>query len=168
MFKIRKIIIGIFAALLLADVSSAAVDLAVSPGDSIFVRQGETINYTATVTLVDQLDFPPQEEIFSIEENDKQPGWNYSFNPESVTLENVGDSKSSILTIRVPRDAQVGNYSHTVIATGYDALGREMQISTELDMYIINTPVVPIPELSTAILTLTGLLGILLISRRRN
>ncbi len=162
-----NIIFGILSVLLLANVSLAEVELAVAPeNETIFVIQGGTINYTVTVNLTGVLDYPPQEEVFSIEEPDKQPGWNYIFYPENVTLTNDGDSNISVLTMKIPINAAVGLYNHTVIATGYDALGREINVWIELDTFVINTVVYPIPELSTAILTPAGLLGMLLVSRK--
>lgn len=168
MIRIRKEILGIFAVMLLANISSAAVELTVTPMDGITVVQGETISYVATVTVTEPIDFPPQEEVFSIEDADKQPDWTYTFDPASVTLENVvGDSGSSTLTITVPIDAPTGLYSHTVIATGYDAFGNMIGVPTEVDIYIINTDVTPIPEFSTIAVPVVAVIGLLLLMRRR-
>jgi hypothetical protein len=167
MLKIRKIILGIFAVMLLTNISSAAVELTVTPEDGITVVQGGTISYVATLTATDPIDFPPQEEVFSIEEADKQPGWTYIFDPASVTLFSLGDSGSSTLTIIVPIDAPTGFYSHTVIATGYDEFGNMIGIPTEVDFYVINTDVTPIPEFPTIVLPVISVLGIMLLMTRR-
>jgi hypothetical protein len=166
MLRIRKAILGIFAVMLLANISSAAVELAVTPVDGITVVQGEAISYVATVTVTEPI-FLPQEEVFSIEDTDKQSGWTYTFAPASVTLENVGDSGSSTLTITVPIGAPTGLYTHTVIATGYDELGNIIGIPTEVDVYIINTDVTPIPEFPTVALPVVAVIGLLLLMRRR-
>ncbi len=100
--KIMKPIIGIFVLLLAANSSSAGVELSVTPEDGIItVAPGGTINYIATVTAdANPDDFPaPQDEIFSIDEVDKQPGWDYIFDPGTLRLETPGESKSTILTI---------------------------------------------------------------------
>ena len=167
MLKMRQIIIGIFVAMLLTNISSAEVELTVTPVDAITVVQGETIRYIATVIMTEPIDFPPQEEVLSIEDVDKQPGWIYAFDPASVTLVNVGDSSSSTLTITVPIDAPTGLYSHTVIATGYDQWGNIVGVPTEMDFYVINTGVTPIPEFPTIALPVISVLGIMLLMSRR-
>ncbi|HJH29892.1 MAG TPA: PEF-CTERM sorting domain-containing protein [Methanosarcinaceae archaeon] len=171
MLKIRQIIIGIFVAMLLTNISSAAVELTVTPVDAITVVQGETISYIATVTMTDSIFYPPLEEVFSIEDADKQLGWTYTFDSASVILVNVGDSNSSTLTITVPIDAPTGLYSHTVIATGYDQFGNIIGIPItfpiEVDYYDINTDVTPIPEFPTIALPVISVLGIMLLMSRR-
>ena len=167
MLRIRKAILGIFAVMLLANISSAAVELTVTPVDDITVVQGEAISYVTTVTVTELIDFPPQSEVFSIEDADKQPDWTYTFDPASVTLVNVGDSGSSTLTITVPIDAPTGLYSHTVIATGYDAFGNMIGVPTEFDFYVINTDVTPVPEFPTVALPVVAVIGMLLLMRRR-
>ena len=107
--KIMKTITGIFVLLLTANTSSAGVELSVTPENGVItVPQGGTINYIATVTAdADPLDFPlPQDEVFSIDEIDKQPGWDYLFDPGTVRLENPGESKSTKLTINIASDAE--------------------------------------------------------------
>lgn len=79
-----------------------------------------------------------------------------------MVLENVGDKRTSKLTINVPKEATPGNYEHTVLATGSDGV----ILDAEVDPYVINTAVAPVPELSTVILTSTGLLGIVVARRR--
>ncbi len=161
-------IIGILVVSMLTNIASAGVILTVTPVGPSFAIQGGTIDYQATVTVEDTgLGSPWEEEFFSINDADKQPGWNYNFNPGSVMVyDNPGESQSSILTMSVPIDAPVGTYSHTVEATGYDEDGIALQIYTELDVWVVSTLVEPIPELNTAILTSAGMLGLILISRK--
>lgn len=161
-------IIGILSVLMLSNIVSAGVILTVTPVGPSFAVQGGTIEYQAIVTVEDTgLGSPWQEEIFSVDNADKQPGWNYNFNPGSVTVNDIaGESQSSILTMTIPSDAPTGTYSHTIIATGYDEVGQMIGIETEIDTYIVSTPVEPIPELNTGILMSAGMIGLVLISRR--
>ena len=149
------------------DISSAAVELTVSPENGIVVIRGGSINYTATVTSTDEIIFP-KIEIFSIKDADKQVGWKYDFVPDNVTLGTIGELKTSKITITVPANVPTGLYQHTVIATGYDDLGNQIKIEAEVDTYAINTSVPPIPESSTVVLSSLGLIGLLLIRRKYN
>jgi len=168
--KTNGLIIGIISIIVMANISMAAVELTVAPDNGTIVVQGGTINYTATVLMTEQMVNPitgeiiPQEEVFSIDEVDKQPGWTYVFDPEKVVLENVEDINTSKLTINVSKEASPGNYTHTVLATGSDGVS----IDAEVDPYVINTAVAPVPELNTIILTSAGLLGLLAAARRTN
>jgi uncharacterized membrane protein len=161
----RKFFIIILLMLLVTNVSSAAVELTVSPDNGIIVVRGGSINYTATVKLTEGVIFP-RIEIFSIKEADKQAHWKYDFTPDNVVFESIGESKTSKLTITVPVDVPTGMYQHTVIATGYDDLGNEIIIKAEVDTYTINTNVPPIPESSTIILSSLGSIGLILIIRK--
>lgn len=162
---LKKICIGMLTILLLSNMSLAAVELKVTPVDVEAVSPGGSIDYEITVEVTEDLYSPWQEEIFSI--SDKQSGWNYNFNPESVTLyNNIGETKSSILTMTVPNDAPIGLYSHTVVATGYDEFGKDINVETEVDTFVVNTPIEPIPELNTGILTSAGMIGLILILRK--
>jgi uncharacterized membrane protein len=165
MTNTRKFFIVILLMLLVTDISSAAVELTVSPDNGIIVVRGGSINYTATVTMTEEVIFP-RIEIFSIKEADKQAHWKYDFAPDNVMLESIGESKTSKLTITVPVDVPTGLYQHTVIATGYDDLGNKIIIEAEVDTYAINTAVPPVPESSTIILSSLGLVGLILITRK--
>jgi uncharacterized membrane protein len=165
MTNTRKFFIVMLLMLLVTDISSAAVELTVSPENGIIVVRGGSINYTATVTLTEEVIFP-RIEIFSIKEADKQAHWKYDFALDNVTLETIGESKTSKLTITVPVDVPTGLYQHTVIATGYDDLGNKIIIEAEVDTYAINTAVPPVPESSTIILSSLGLIGLMLITRK--
>ncbi len=166
--KINGFFIGIISFLVIANISMAEVELTVTPDYGTIVLQGGTINYTGTVSMTEKMVNPitgeiiPQEEVFSIDETDKQQGWTYAFDPENVVLENVGDKRTSKLTINVSKEATPGNYEHTVLATGSDGV----ILDAEVDPYIINMAVAPVPELSTVILTSTGLFGIFVARRR--
>lgn len=160
-----KIIFGILSLLLLTNISFGAVELNLTPVHGINVVQGGSISYKATVTLTEAVGFPRKEE-FSIKSADMLPLWLYDFDPVNVTLETIGESKSSTLTITVPMNTPPGLYSHTVLATGYDDLGNEIIIEAEVDTYAINTAVAPIPESRTAILTSLGLVGIFIVIRK--
>lgn len=164
--NINKTFIGIFAVLLMANISSAGIDLTVTPDNGIVVVQGGSINYTATLTLTDVLGFPPMDETFSIDDADKQPGWTYTFSPTDVSLSDPGDVRTTKLTITVPITAPTGIYKHMVIATGTDAFGKIMSVSTEIDTFQVNTAIAPVPEVSTMMLTSAGLIGLVLVSRR--
>ena len=165
MTNTRKIILGIFSLLLLTNISFGAVELNLTPVNGINVVQGGSISYTATVTLTEAVGFPRREE-FSIKSADMQPLWGYDFDPVNVSLETIGESKSSTLTITVPISAPTGLYRHTVIATGYDDLGNEIIIEAEVDTFAINTAVAPIPESRTVILTSLGLVGMFIVTRK--
>jgi uncharacterized membrane protein len=166
MITMKKTFIGIFAVLLMANISSAAIELNVSPDNGIVVVQGGTLNYTATLTLTEALGFPPMDETFSIEEADKQPGWTYTFSPTDVSLSDPGDIRTTKLTITVPLTAPTGIYNHTVIATGTDEMGRTIKTWSDIETFEINTAIYPTPELSTIMLTSAGLLGLVFVSRK--
>jgi len=168
--KIMKTIIGIFILLLIANTSSAGVGLTVTPetGD-ITVAPGGTINYIATVTAdANPDDFPAaQDEVFSIDEVDKQPGWDYIFDPGTLRLETPGESKSTKLTINIASDAPPGLYHHTVIVYGYDEFGTLIGVPTETDIYVINTDVAPIPEFPTIAFPIISVIGLLFVMRKQ-
>lgn len=164
MTNIGKLFIVGLLMLLVTDISSA-VELTVSPENGIIVVRGQSINYTATVTSTEEVIFP-RIEVFSIKEADKQVRWQYDFAPDNVTLETIGESKNSKITITVPVDVPTGLYQHTIIATGYDDLGNKLIIEAEVDTYAINTSVPPIPESSTIILLTLGLIGLMVITRK--
>lgn len=166
MINMKKTFIGIFAVLLMANISSAAIELNVIPDNGIVVVQGGTLNYTATLTLTEALGFPPMDETFSIEEEDKQPGWTYTFSPTDVSLSDPGDIRTTKLTITVPLTAPTGLYKHRVNATGTDEMGHMISTWSDLEIFEINTAVNPVPELSTIMLTSAGLLGLLAAARR--
>lgn len=161
----RKIILGVLSLLLLTNISFGAVELNLTPVNGINVVQGGSISYTATVKLTEVAGFPRKEE-FSIKSADMQPNWVYDFEPQNVTLETNGDSKTSTLTITVPINATTGLYRHTVIASGYDDLGNEIIIESEVDTFAINTAINPVPESMTAILISLGLIGIFILTRK--
>jgi hypothetical protein len=167
--KIMKTIIGIFVLLLIANTSSAGVELSVTPENGVItVAPGGTINYIATVTAdATSDDFPaPQDEVFSIDEVDKQLGWNYIFDPGTLRLEAPGESKSTILTINIASDAPPGLYHHTVMVDGYDEFGTSIGIPVETDIYVINTDVAPIPEFPTIALPIISVIGLLFVMRK--
>jgi uncharacterized membrane protein len=166
MINIKKTCIGIFAMLLMANISSAAIELNVIPDNGIVVVQGGTVNYTATLNLTEYQDYLPMDETFSINEADKQPGWTYTFSPTDVILNNAGDSMTTKLTITVPLTAPTGIYNHTVIATGTDEMGRTIKTWSDIETFEINTAIYPTPELSTIMLTSAGLLGLVFVSRK--
>ncbi len=164
-----KTIIGIFVMLLVANTSSAGVELTVTPENGVItVAPGGTINYIATVTAdADPMDFPePQDELFSIDEIDKQPGWDYIFDPGTLRLETPGESKTTILTINIASDAPPGMYHHTVIVYGYDEFGTLIGVPTETDIYVINTDVSSIPEFPTIALPILSVIGLLFVMRK--
>jgi len=170
MSKIMKMFIGIFVLLLVANTSSAGVELTVTPENGVItVAPGGTINYTATVIAdANPIDFPePQDEVFSIDEVDKQPGWDYIFDPGTVRLEAPGESKSTKLTINIASDAPPGMYHHTVIVYGYDEFGTMIGVPTETDIYVINTDVASIPEFPTIALPILSVIGLLFVMRRQ-
>jgi hypothetical protein len=156
--------LGFVIALTFANTASAAVLLDVTPEDGITVAQGGTITYIVNVTGEADLFFS-QDEDFSIEETDKQPGWTYTFDPETVTVTAPFQSEYSTLTIVVASDAPLGVYQHTVIAEGYDEFGRLFDIVVELDTEVINTEV--IPEFTTIAIPVAAIFGLLLLIRRR-
>lgn len=160
------IILGFVIALTLtlANTASAAVLLDVPPEDGIKVAQGGMIRYIVNVTGEADL-ILPQDEDFSIEETDKQPGWTYTFDPESVTVTEPFQSKYSVLTIVVASDAPLGIYQHTVIAEGYDEFGRLIGIPVEVDTEVINTEV--IPEFTTIAIPVAAVLGLFMLMQRR-
>lgn len=172
MLKISKIIktfIGIFVLLLVANTSSAGVELTVTPENGVItVAPGGTINYTATVTAdADPGDFPlPQDEVFSIADADKQLGWDYSFDPGTLRLETPGESNSTKLSIKIASDAPPGIYHHTVIVKGYDEFGTMFNYVTEEDIYVINTDVSSIPEFPTIAFPIISVLGLLFVMRK--
>ena len=171
MSKINKVIIGICTLILLANISLGAVELVVSPEDSKItgVMPGGSINYTANVVVTEDLAGPQDEDFSIVNTTTGSPmaGWGYAFDPVTVRLQGtLGESNSSRLTITVPGSAHPGNYTHTVYATGYDELGRIFNISTELDSYVYDIPVFPVPELNTFILITTGIFGLMLLARR--
>ena len=164
----KNLIIGILIVSLLTNIASAEVILTVTPVDAPFVVQGGTIDYRVTVTLTEPISDGSTwlDEVFSI--LDERVGWTYDFNPGDVRLDNNADeSRESILTITVPETAPIGTYDHTVGANGTTEFDESMGIEGGMfTTTIVNTPVVPVPELSTTILTFGGLIGIVLISRR--
>lgn len=115
MTNIRRLFILILLMVFVTDISSAAVELTVSPENGIVVIRGGSINYTATVTSTEEIIFP-KIEIFSIKDADKQVGWKYDFVPDNVTLGTIGELKTSKITITVPANVPTGLYQHTVIA----------------------------------------------------
>lgn len=164
----KKNIIGILCVLLLTNIATAGVVLTATPVGSDFVIQGGEIEYYVTITVEEEgLGSDWQEEFFSVSEVDKQPGWNYDFDPESVMVyDNPSESQTSILTMSVPIDAPIGDYTHRIEANGYDEIGQMIGLVTEFDLVVVNTPVEPIPELNSLWLTSGGLLGLLLFYRR--
>jgi hypothetical protein len=167
--KIMKTIIGIFVLLLIANTSSAGVELTVTPENGVITAApGGTINYIATVTADPTTDdFPePQDEVFSIDDADKQPGWDYIFDPGTLRLEAPGESKSTILTINIASDAPPGIYHHTVIVDGYDEFGTLYGVRTETDIYVINTDVSSIPEFPAIVFPIISVLGLLFVMRK--
>lgn len=169
MSKIIKTIIGIFVLLLIANTSSAGVELSVTPENGVItVAPGGTINYIATVTADSNPDdFPaPQDEVFSIDELDKRPKWDCIFDPGTLRLETPGESKSTTLTINIASDAPPGMYHHTVIVYGYDEFGTLIGVPTETDIYVINTDVAPIPEFPTIAFPIISVIGLLFVMHK--
>lgn len=162
-------ILGILAVLLFANIGSAEiVGLDVIPVGPDFAVQGGTIDYRVIVTMNEPVSDGSiwLREVFSI--LDERVGWTYSFAPTTVTLDNtLGDSREAILTITVPDTASVGTYSHTVGATGTTEFDESMGIEGGMfTTRIIDTPIAPVPELNTGILTSLGMVGLFVISRR--
>ncbi|HII00389.1 TPA: PEF-CTERM sorting domain-containing protein [Methanosarcinaceae archaeon] len=94
------------------------------------------------------------------------PDWGYSFSEDSVILDLERTTNTSVLEITVPSDAVPGNYSHTVTATGYDELGKEIDYPSEFDIYVINTNV-NVPEFPTVALPMLAVFGLVAIFGRR-
>ncbi|MDI9395492.1 MAG: PEF-CTERM sorting domain-containing protein [Euryarchaeota archaeon] len=163
-------IFGLLGLLLLANTCSAAVELDV-PVDTKEAAPGTIVRYDLVVSLGEEPDDTvpyPITEFFSIEEDDENAGWLYSFSRESVILDLERTTNSSVLEITVPGNAEIGKtYSHTVIATGYDSLGDELGIPIELDVHVVNTNVNEIPEFPSIALPVAAVLGLVFVFGRR-
>src|SRR3972149_8284185 len=152
----------------MTNIAVAEVDLTIDPINTAFVVQGGSIDYRVTITLTEPLSDESNwlDEVFSI--LDKRDGWTYNFVPENVRLlNNSGESRTSILTMTVPETAPVGLYQHTVLASGTTELDEFWGLVGGVERtYVVSTPVDPIPELNTGILTSIGIFGLLLLTRR--
>ena len=163
--KLKLGILMILAIFLITNIVSAGVNLVITPVDSESTVPGGIIRYTVTLTPDESgLGSPWEDEYFSVD--DPMESWNYIFNPANFRIYETDTSRSSILTISVPPDAQPGIYSHTVSVSGYDETGQIIGIATEVRTEIFDVPVAPVPELGSTKLILVGLFGMVLISRK--
>jgi hypothetical protein len=158
----------LFGMLLLVNTCSAAVELNVADGTKE-AAPGSTVSYNLVVSLEDPIDVTidyPITEEFSIDP--MREGWSYSFSRDSVILDSSSTTNTSVLYITVPVDATVGEtYSHTVIATGYDSFGKEINYPLDLDVFVINTDVTNVPEFPSIALPVAAVLGLVAVFGRR-
>jgi hypothetical protein len=171
MLNLRVGIIGIFALLLLVSTCSAEVDLTVSPVNGNSVAPGGTISYYLIVQANDLGDVL-QKEVFFISDDTKQSGWEYTFDPNNLILTGIGESRS-LLTVKVPDNAEPGTYQHILLADGFAVFGGEdptiaepIEIWVENDETSFNTEV-QIPEFPSVVLPVAAVLGLVAILGRR-
>lgn len=176
MLKLKNVITATLALLLLVNTCSALVDISVAPvGGTNRVAPGGTISYelTATVGPTALSSDLPQTEIFYMDNSLTYPYWVYTFSSDQLTLNNPGESKSTILTIDVPANATAGTYPHMVIVEGgkYAVFPWD---PTNVQFIVLETDVAPfnvdltIPEFSTVAVPMVAILGLLTIFGRRN
>ncbi len=171
MVKVKSLGFGILVLLLMVNTCSAGFSLLVSPVDTKIVSPGESISYKAIVN--DDLLFIPETVIFSInrtaecpswiDEDYWSPGWDYTFNPSNVILENPTDSKFTILTLKVPADAAPGYYYHPVEVTVSNFFGVVIA-----QVYVTDTDVTNVPEFPTIAVPVIAVLGLVTMFGRRN
>ncbi len=173
MLKLKNVITATLVLLLLANTCSALVDISVAPiGETNNVAPGGTISYelTATVWSTASSSNLPQTEVFYMNNSLTYPYWVYTFSSDQLTLNNPGESKSTILTINVPANATAGTYPHMVIIEG----GKLSVLPWTTTFFVFETDVAPfdvnllIPEFSTVAVPMLAILGLLTIFGRRN
>jgi hypothetical protein len=171
MLNLRASIIGIFGLLLLVNICSADVDLTITPVNGNSVAPGGTISYYVNVNTNDLGDLL-QKEIFFIREDTKQSGWEYTFDPASLLLTGIGETRT-LLTIKVPSNTEPGSYQHILSADGLAIFGGEdptiqepIEILVESDETAFNTDV-QIPEFPSVAVPVIAILGLVTIFGRR-
>jgi|SRR5665647_2011072 len=164
MAKIGFLFVCLLSLLFLVN-TCAAVDFHVSPGTKV-AHPGETVSYdlSASLTSDDDPAYYPMTEIFSIDQPIQY--WTYSFSKNSVELNDLSTTNSSVLQITVPSNATSGTYTHSVNATCYDSEGIQVDVPTQIDVRVVNTDV-QIPEFPSVALPVAAVLGIVAIFGRR-
>lgn len=174
-------IFGLLGLLLLANTCAAAgLTLSVVAVNGTSVEPGESISYIATVSdseIGNPTDpsFDPmlaESVSFSINRTSQttvweNPNWDYTFDPSTVRLENSTDSKSSTLTLQIPKDATQGTYSHKVEASARNQYDKEMNLTGRITVNVINSDVNNIPEFPSIALPAAAILGLVAIFGRK-
>lgn len=177
----RKIIMNI--SLIVISLMTIGVTSA-NPGFNIYVdpinvlaAPGETAEYSVTVFPIDTLTDPEFVEFMVVDNSGNMIGWNtlFSENLFLISYPTYPNGKTVNLRITVPQGTREGSYYLKVRGEGYLPDGnippnpdRDLGYleSSEFPIIVSAGPPAPVPELNTAMLTTTGIFGILLISRR--